>query len=228
MAQQRLMEITAHNMANMNTPGYKAQNLMFGAYLGKAQEDGSRVSMVQESGSYQDMSQGSLTQTSNKLDFALQGDGYFVVQTTDGIRYTRDGSFSLDSQGEIVDKSGNKVLGDNGSPLNIQPGATQITASDGGTLVSEKGNIGKLKVVTFNNPQKLTPVGDNLLYAGNAAEIPVAKVQVAQGMLENSNVQPILEMNKMIEILRMYQNTQNMLNNDDDMTKSMIQKLTSV
>lgn len=217
---RELMEVTANNMANVNTPGFKSQNMLFTDFLKK--------SSVGSSGSYRDLSQGTLTQTANNLDFAIQGDGYFAVQTDDGIRYTRAGSFSLNSKGEIVTKLGMQVLNDVGLPLKVPSGTTQITATESGALSSNKGGIGKLKVVNFDNPKALEVAGNSLFDASNATEIPVTKPQVVQGMLENSNVQPIIEMNKMIEILRMYQSTQNVLNNDHDMTRSMIQRLTKV
>lgn len=227
-ALRSMMDVTANNMANMNTPGFKSQNMMFSEYLGKAQEDGHKVSLVKEAGSYRDLQQGTLSQTSNNLDFAIQGDGYFVVKGAEGFNYTRAGTFSLNSKGEIVDKLGHTVVGDNGSPLTVPTNAMHITMTENGTLNSERGSIGKLKLVTFADPQTLVPIGDNLLTANNAAEMPVDKPHIVQGMLETSNVQPILEMNKMIEILRMYQATQNVMNNDHDMTRSMIQKLTRI
>ncbi len=228
MSIRSMMDVTANNMANMNTPGYKAQNMLFSEELSQKQGNGERISQVKNHGSYRDLSQGSLTQTSNKFDFALQGDGYFAVQTPEGIRYTRAGSFSLNAQGEIVDKMGNQVLGENGRPLTVQAGATQVTTTVNGTLSSEKGSIGKLKVVTFEDTQGVSPVGDNLMIADDNAEIPVDSPKVIQGMLENSNVQPILEMNRMTELLRMYQSVQNIVNNEHDMLRSMIQHMTRV
>ncbi len=110
----------------------------------------------------------------------------------------------------------------------VPPGATHITAVESGTISSELGSIGKLKVVTFDNPQMVIPVGGNLYDAKGSPEKPVDKPRVAQGMIENSNVQPIIEMNKMIEILRMYQSAQNMLMADHERMRGTIQKLTKV
>lgn len=229
MALHRLMEMTANNMANMSTPGFKSQNVLFGEYLNKTQDPASgSISEVQESGTYRDLAQGTLTQTSNKLDFALQGEGYFAVQTPSGVRYTRDGSFALNSKGEITTKDGDPVLNDTGSPLTIQPGATQITMNRDNSISTEKGTVGKLKVVTFGVEQAMTPIGNNLYEVAKAQEKPVSKPQIEQGMLENSNVQPILEMNKMIDVLRNYQAAQNLVINDHDRIRAMIQQLTRV
>jgi flagellar basal-body rod protein FlgF len=228
MALHRLMEITANNMANINTPGYKSQNVLFREYLSKPQGADEKISQVQTIGAYRDLSQGSLTQTSNKLDMAIQGPGYFVVRTPDGVRYTRAGSFALNSKGEIVTKAGHTVLNDTGGVLTVPTGATQITVTENGDIGSEQGSVGKMKIATFGNLQSLIPAGDNLYDAQGALERPVEKLQVVQGMIETSNVQSILEMNKMIEILRMYQSAQNMLMQDHERLRSVIQRLTRV
>jgi len=226
MALHQQMDVIANNIANMNTPGFKSQNILFREYVNKTQDSGEKISQVQDFGTYRDLVQGTLTQTSNKLDLAIQGDGFFGVQTANGTRYTRDGSFSLNNKSQIVTKSGYLVLDDNNNPITVQPGVTQISITAKGEISSEKGAIGKLKLAMFNNPQMLIPIGDDLFDAQNAQENPVDKPHIEQGMLENSNVQPVLEMNKMIEIQRMYQAAQNMLMNDHDRVRTMIQKLT--
>jgi flagellar basal-body rod protein FlgF len=228
MALRSLMDVTANNIANMSTPGFKAQSMQFKEYLNSATTEGEKVSEVQEAGTYTDHSQGVLSPTYNKLDVALQGEGYFAVETPEGTRYTRAGSFSLNSNGEIVTKSGHQVQSDGGGPLALQPGASNVTISEDGTVSSELGGVGKLKVVNFENENKLKPAGDNMYSAEGATEVPVEKPKVTQGMLESSNVQPIVEMNKMIELLRMYQSTQSMLMTDHDLARGMIQKLTKV
>lgn len=228
MALHRLMDVTANNMANMNTPGFKSQNVLFKEYINKSQDTSDAISQVQDYGTYHDVSQGTLTRTSNKLDLAIQGEGYFGVQTTRGIRYTRDGAFSLNNKGEIVTQSGLPVLNEVNRPLTVQKGAARILINEDGTVSTEKGNIGKIKLAVFNDPQGLIPIGDNLYDAQDAQEQPVEKPQILQGMLENSNVQPIVEMNKMIEILRMYQAAQNMLMTDHERMRGTIQRLTRV
>lgn len=226
-ALRELMEVTANNMANVNTPGFKAQNMLFTEFLKKSPGGGSS-SQVENSGSYRDFRQGSLTQTANNLDFAIQGDGFFAVETENGVEYTRAGSFQLNSKRQIVTKLGLPVLGDTGLPMTVPNGASRITVTESGMLSSDKGSIGKLKIVKFADPKALEPAGNSLFNASKTKEEPVEKPLVVQGMLENSNVQPIIEMNKMIEILRQYQSTQNILNSDHDMMRSMIQRLTRV
>ena len=148
------------------------------------------------------------------------------MQTPQGIRYTRDGSFSLDGSGNIVTQSGYQVMSSSGGPLTLQQGSGRITIMANGDVSTEKGSVGTLKVVTFRNEQGLVPIGGDLYDAQNAPEQPVDKPQVLQGMLEGSNVQPITEMGKMIDISRMYQATQHMLLADHNAQLTMIQHLT--
>ncbi|MFH1157437.1 MAG: flagellar basal-body rod protein FlgF [Pseudomonadota bacterium] len=228
MALHHLMDVTANNMANMNTPGFKSQNVLFREYLNKAQTGGETISQVQDYGTYRDLGQGTLTRTSNELDLAIQGDGFFAVQDVNGIRYTRAGTFSLNNNREIVTRDGFRVMSDSNNPLVLPADAARITISRDGSVSTEKGAVGKMKVVMFNAPQLLTPIGGGLYDADNAQEKPADKASVEQGMLENSNVQPLLEMNRMIELMRMYQSAQNMLITDHERMRGAIQRLTRV
>lgn len=226
MALKRMMDMTAHNVANMSTPGYKSQQPLFSEYINIAPERNDRISQVQDIGTYKDMAVGAFSVTSNPLDVALDGEGFFAVQGPGGVRYTRDGGFSLNDKREIVTKAGFQVLGGNGQPLTIQPNATQITITSEGAVSTEQGPVGKLKITEFNNPQNLVPIGNNL-YEGNPfLERPAEKTKVSQGMLEGSNVQPVVEINRMIEVLRSYQSVQRMLSNDHDRIRNTIQRLT--
>lgn len=227
LAVQQQMNMTANNIANMSTPGYKSQHALFNQYLNRPTDKGG-ISAVENAASYRNMSAGSLTQTHNPLDFAISGDGYFVVQTPQGPRYTRDGSFSMNRDREIVDKSGNRVMGD-GGPIAIPAEATDIKISADGSISTKEGILGRFKVVNVDHAQMMSRGGDNLLSLQDGArERPIDDVRVVQGALEGSNVNPVLEMNKMIELLRMFQATQKILQNDHERIRSTIEKLTKV
>jgi flagellar basal-body rod protein FlgF len=228
VALHRLMEVTANNMANMNTPGFKSENVLFNEYLSRDKNEGEQISQVKDSDTYRDLAQGAMTQTANDLDFAIQGDGWFAVQTPAGIKYTRAGSFTLNDRGELVTQQGYQVMSDSSGPLTIPQGAAHILMTEQGGLSTEQGAVGKVKITSFENLQKLVPIGGNLYDAQGTQEKAVETPHVVQGMIENSNVQPILEMNKMMEILRMYQASQNMLLNDHERQRSTIQRLTKV
>ncbi|MEZ0226480.1 MAG: flagellar basal-body rod protein FlgF [Alphaproteobacteria bacterium] len=227
VALSQQIEVTSNNIANMSTPGFKAQNVMFLDYITQP-KNGAPINQSYDYATYRDLTMGNMTQTYNPLDMAINGSGYFVVQTDEGIRYTRDGSFALNTESQLVDQSGNVVIGETGNPLVVQPQAKQITVSVDGSISSEIGDIGKLKLVSFENEQALTKIGANLYDAGNMPELVLENRFVSQGVLEGSNVNPIAEMNKMITLMRMFQATQQMLQTDHERVTGAIQKLTSV
>ena len=228
MALQRQMDITANNIANMNTSGFKAQGVLFLDYLNKAKDgSGNALTQVTNFGTYRDLAAGSMTQTFNDLDFAIQGDGYFSIQSPEGTRYTRDGSFSLNANREIVTKDGFQVMGD-GGPITIPSDATRIIVAKDGSVSTDKGSVDKIKIVGFDSEQLLTPTGHNLLDGSKATEKTIDKPHVEQGMVEASNVNPIVEMNRMVEILRAYQSTQQMLVTDHERMRSAFQRLTKI
>ncbi|TKW74605.1 MAG: flagellar basal-body rod protein FlgF, partial [Bradyrhizobium icense] len=216
---ERQMDVIANNVANVTTNGFKADRSLFQEYLmPTAREDNfaagrdRRLSHVMDRATYKDFGQGSLDQTKNPLDVAINGDGMFVVQTPAGERYTRDGSFQIDNQGQLVNASGYPVLGNNG-PIRFQQTDKQIQiASDGNITVLEGTNRidsvrAKLRIVNFTQPQRLKKEGSNLFSAGEGNEAQAdTKSTVAQGFIERSNVNSVLEMTRLIEVNRMYTN----------------------
>jgi flagellar basal-body rod protein FlgF len=228
IALSQQIDVTANNIANMSTPGFKSQDVLFLDYI-TAPKKGPLINQSYDYATYRDLTMGNLTKTYNPLDVAIDGKGYFAVRTPQGdTRYTRDGSFGLNTESQLVDQSGNVVIGETGNPLVVQPDAKQVTVSIDGKISSERGDIGKLKVVTFDNEQALVKVGNNLYEAGSQNEQALDDRHIEQGVIEGSNVNPISEMNKMISLMRMFQATQNLLQNDHERIVGAIQKLTSV
>ena len=225
LAQQ--IDVTANNIANMSTPGFKSQSVLFTDYI-TSPKDNAPIHQSQDYATYRDLASGNLIQTHNQLDMSIAGPGYLAVQTPSGLRYTRDGGFSLNFNRELVTKTGHLLMSEGGTSLVIPPDAGQITIADDGTIATEQGDIGRVKLVDFPNPQSMKKEGDNLYNADGASEVAITDRHVTQGMLEGSNVNPVVEMNRMIELMRMFQMAQNMLTTDHDMQRGAIQKLTSV
>ena len=222
-ALQRDMDAVANNIANANTPGYKAERMLFSEYLVRPQRN-APLSFVQDRGMMRDLREGPLTKTGNTLDLAL---------TPNGPRYTRSGRFQLDADRRIVDERGEPVLGDAGQPISIPIDRNVITiAPDGtvsantdGTVATDTAIVGKIGVVTFANPRSMKREAYGL-YSSNAAPTPApSTTRVMQGMLEQSNVNAIQEMTDMIEISRAYTANQQVLQNEDDRMKSAINKI---
>lgn len=224
---QQQMNMTANNLANMSTPGYKSQQVLFSEYLATPR-GGDVIRQSTNSGSYRDLAVGSMAQTYSPFDIAIQGEGYLSVQAPAGIFYTRDGSMMLNEERQLVNKMGYPVLGDGGAPIVIPPEATQVSITPQGEISSEQGQIGRIGVFDFNNPQTMLRVGDNLFDANGDMAVPIENPRLVQGAIETSNVNPVIEMNRMIEVLRGYQSAQRMIQNDHERIRGAIQKLTKV
>ncbi len=217
MALWRQMEVVANNMANSNTPGYKNQEMMFREYLMPTRANdpatGGKISFVQDVGLISDTREGPLTKTDNSLDFALHGDGYFQVETQAGMRYTRDGHFRLDEGGMLVNSDGYAVMDNRDQPIIFAPNEADISVAPDGTVSTENGRVATLKVVKFDNEQELSKAGGGL-YATEQTPNVVPRPEILQGMMEESNVQPVLEMTRMMTVLRQYESVQQIIDNE--------------
>lgn len=211
-ALRRQMEVVANNVANMSTPGYKQQRVLFQEFLHEP-PGGAPVSMVVDYGVRRDTRNGALTATGNPLDLALEGDGYFVVETLNGPRYTRAGRFQLDNERRIVDVNGLPLLGQGGQPLAIPDGAADIIVRPDGTVATELGEVGQIDIVRFEDEQAMLELGSGL-YSSPEDPVAVEDTLVRQGMIEGSNVQGVVEMTQMIEISRQYQQIQKILESE--------------
>jgi flagellar basal-body rod protein FlgF len=200
--QDRSTQALAHNMANADTPGFRAMRPVFGQVMVGLRGAGgmpgdSSMSFPQDRATWRDMAPGSLQTTGNKLDLAIDGEGFFVIDTPKGERYTRAGRFSIGANGRMVDQEGNAVLDSRDRPISFSAQDTQIEITKSGTIQSENGEIARLKLVRFEKPQNLMAEGNRLFDAQNEAPVAVERPKVVQGALEGSNVSSILEMTRM-------------------------------
>jgi flagellar basal-body rod protein FlgF len=223
MALRRQMDVVANNIANAATPSYKGEHMMFAEYLSRAQ-GGPRMSFVQDVGTYRETKQGPLTRTANPLDVALDGEGYLQVQTPLGIRYTRNGRLQLDPTGQVVTSQGYPVIGDGNSPITLPTDGRDITVTRDGTITTDQGQVGKFAVVKFANENDLVPAAAGL-YVSEATPVPAPETAVMQGMVEESNVQPVVEMTRMMTVAQEYASAKNLLDAESDREKSAIDKL---
>lgn len=222
------MDIVSNNMANMNTSGYKQDDAIFSSYLVKTKEAEGfgkvPVYFTQDFGSFQDFQEGAIVQTGNALDVALKGDSFFSIETPYGERYTKKGQFSLDADGKLVTMDGDTVLSENNEPFFFAPGENQINITENGEVETENGIVGRLKLVKFADNQKLLKVANTMFenVAGNAMEINGGGVQVIQGAVEKSNVEPISEMTKLINLQRSYEYVQQMIDEEHERVSNTI------
>ena len=228
MALQRQMDVIANNLANVQTSGYKGESLKFEEFIMPVAEvDGisgpdRRVSSVLDAAHVRDFSEGSLTQTGNPLDIAINGKGWLVVQTEDGERYTRAGNLKIDTGGRLVTTDGNPVLGAAGE-IRLSAEETEITIESDGTLTA--GNItDRIRMVTFDDERLMSKEGGTLFASPEDAR-PATTAQMMQGFVEKSNVQPVTELARMIETSRAYISTSQMLKNTSDLRQKAIEQL---
>jgi len=229
-AQQRALDVTASNIANANTPGYRAERLVFSDFLvrnrGRDIPPGAEtVQLTQDRASYRDQSAGPITHTSNPLDLALASDGYFSVETPQGPRLTRAGHFELNADGNLVNSDGHALLDNGGQKLTLAPTDTRITVSADGTVSSENGQIGRIGVVRPSSPYALKPEGGRL-FVDEGQPVAVEKPKIIQGAIEQSNIAPVVELTRMMRELREFEFTSKMVESDGVRRMTAIEKLT--
>jgi flagellar basal-body rod protein FlgF/flagellar basal-body rod protein FlgG len=204
-AQSQALEVSAHNLANLNTIGFRGQQPSFQALLAVARPVVPNVLNLAINnfgvleGTHLDRSAGNQENTGNPLDVAIEGDGFFVIQTPQGTRYTRNGSFRMARSGELLTATGNPVLGESGA-IRVPAGAVSISSD--GTLSVNSAVAGKIRLVEFSPDSQLVSEGESLLSAPNGSERPARQTSLRQGALESSNVNAIAAMMTLIGVQR--------------------------
>ncbi|WP_119459787.1 flagellar basal-body rod protein FlgF [Rhodospirillaceae bacterium SYSU D60014] len=224
MVLRREMDIIAHNMANTETPAFKGEDMLFVEYLSRT-DDGARLSFVQDFGLVRDLSEGPMTATGNNLDFAIHGNGYFVVDTPQGERYTRVGRFQIDAQDQLVTSQGHAVLDTGGAPIFAPAENGEIVVARDGTISVNGEPLGRIAVVQFEDEQAMRKLAGGL-YTGDDPQ-PALDAEIVQGMVEDSNVEPVLELTRMITVLRSYQSAQRMMETEHERQRRGISTLVS-
>jgi flagellar basal-body rod protein FlgF len=233
VAAQRGMDVTAQNIANANTSGYRSEHVLFTDWLSKGGTSKDSVTgdaaeptvaYTQDRATWRDQAAGTLTHTGNTFDLALAGDGYFTVATPNGTRLTRDGQFGLMPDGTLATASGNAVLDTNGQPIRLSPSDTQVAIADDGTVSSQNGQLSQIGVVQPSDPMRVTAEGASL-YRADVPTTPVATPKVVQGAIEGSNVQPVMEITRMMDGLRQFQFVSEMIQAETDRQQAAIDKL---
>lgn len=229
MVLRRQMDIVANNIANADTAGFKVEALMEktepaapAVTMGGPQP----VKFVSADGVARDFGQGALRRTDAPLDLALEGQGFFQVNGPDGPRYTRDGRFTLDTTGRLVTQGGLPVMGDGGGEIILDPDEGELSVGLDGALTQGDTRVGKLSLVTFGTLATLEKAGDNL-YRNTSNQQPQAaeSARVRQGMLEGSNVQPIVEITRMIEVSRAYESMARIMDSTAELSKTAVQRM---
>lgn len=236
MAQNARLDTVANNLANVNTPGFKRDGQLFREYLTAYEKEPGTITVprvpasiesfydmqggdkgyVDAKGTYTDFAQGALKQTGNKLDVAIEGDGFFEVLTPAGVRLTRVGSFNVDGEGRLVTKQGLPVLRDGGAGQDpatreIKIASANVTVSPSGEIFDGNQNIGRLSLVNVGNKDALLKTGQSLFSIKDTLDPQMtlaSEAKLHQGFIETSNVNVVREMTDMITATRVFESTQ--------------------
>jgi len=237
--QGKKLDVIAQNIANVNNTGYKRDRLVFKEFMPPFAPDGqlnagrnvllpaqisnSNVSYVAVSDYYTDHSPGGLRQTEATFDLALGGPGFFTVSTEEGVRYTRNGNFRLNTANQLVNQKGDLVLNEQEKPIVIDAPGADISIDAQGNISAGTGflnlAIGKIKLVNFENTKTLEKIGDGLFRQNDpeAEEKTPTETTIQQGFLEISNVSVVEEMTDMLATLRLFETYQKMIQSIDSM-----------
>ncbi len=199
----RDMDVTANNIANANTTGFNAEHITFASFLNKDINQGVKnpMAFANDISSYRDTRGGAIKATGNQLDMAIQGSGYFTVETALGTRYTRSGNFQVDGEGTLITAEGYAVLDTSGQRIVFPDDTKTIEVGSAGNLKVNGEDFANLGVVQFESEQILERVQGSL-FNSDLPPLPNETASVIQGALENSNVQPVIELTHMIEVSR--------------------------
>jgi len=209
----REMQVVANNIANAATTGFRQEGLVFGEYV-KRIEGGESLSMATANIRNTSLTQGALTQTSGTLDFAIEGEGFFLIETPSGERLTRAGNFALSAEGDLVTNDGFRVLDAGGAPVFIPPDAGEVGVSADGTVSANGQPLSQIGLVKPTNTIDLIRE-DGVMFRTTGEVEPVLDGRILQGFLEGANVDPVGQIARMIEVQRAYELGQSFLDSEN-------------
>ncbi len=220
VVEMRRLETASQDLANINTAGYKGQRLAFSEVLAKRVAPEDRPGgFVAVAGQRTNLHQGAIEGSGNPFHLALEGDGYFAIQTSRGERYTRNGGFTLRGDGTVITPGGDPLLGE-GGPIQLD-GASMVVAADG-TVSLDNNEIGKLRIVRFKDAGKAEKEGANLFRSDGANVTAESDARVVQGHLEQSNVGAVDSMVALISINRQFESYQRAMKLLDSVTEKIL------
>ncbi len=219
---ERELQVIANNIANSATTGFRREGVVFSEYIRRLDE-GPSLSMARASARNIDLTQGEAERTGGGFDFAIEGEGFFLVETPQGNRLTRAGHFTPSAAGELVNPDGHRLLDQGGAPVFVPPDAGPVVLAADGTLSADGVPLARIGLWQPADPASLRHEGGTLFAAGG--EVPAEGATLLQGHLEGSNVSPMFELARMMEVQRAYELGQSFLDREDDRMRTVIQKL---
>lgn len=219
------MRVVANNIANANTSGFRREGVIFAEHVSALDRHGDTLSMAHARGRMLDLHQGVMTQTNGNYDLAIEGDGFFLVETPEGNRLTRAGAFLPSAEGELMTADGFRLLDEGMAPIIVPSGASEVAVGADGTLSANGVSFGRIGVFAAPEDAQLTQQGGTA-FSTEAALEPVEDARIRQGFLEESNVDSVFEITRMIEVQRAYELGQSFLDREDQRIRSAIAGMT--
>lgn len=219
----REMQVIANNIANTSTTGFRREGVVFSEYVSRMHHDPS-LSMARASARNVDLTQGEAQATGGAFDFAIEGEGFFLVETPNGNRLTRAGSFTPSAEGELVNPDGYRLLDQGGAPIFVPPDAGPVALAQDGTLSANGQPLGRVGLWGPTDPTGLRHEGGTLFLSLQGEE-PLEGGRILQGHVESSNVNSFTEISRMIEVQRAYEIGQTFLDREDSRLRNVIQTL---
>lgn len=222
----REMQTVANNLANLSTTGFRKEGVIFAEHIKALDGDEGSLSMATASVRLTMQQQGTLTQTNGDFDFAIEGEGFFMIETPEGQQLTRAGSFTPNGEGELVTPDGYRLLDGGGSPIFIPPSARSISVSADGTLSADGVPQTQISLFTPADPTDLSRQ-NGVRFQVDGDVLPVENSAIIQGFVEDSNVNPVIEIARMIEVQHAYELGQSLLDKEDERIRSVLKTLGS-
>lgn len=221
----REMQTVANNMANISTAGFRREGVIFSEHVAALDGNEPSLSMADAYGRNVNLSQGPISNTGGTFDFAIEGEGFFMVQTAQGNQLTRAGSFTPGPEGDLVNMDGHPLLDSGGSTISVPLNAKNVALAKDGTLSADGQLIAQVGVYLPTDPNGLVHNGGTLFSAEAGAE-QIENPVILQGYIEESNVDPVSEITRMIAVQRAYELGQTFLEREDERIRSVISTLT--
>ncbi len=224
-ALERELDVIANNLANVSTTGFKRQSMVFREYLTDIQNAKTPLSFVIDKSTTRDFSQGAIRATGNPLDLTISGKGYLTIETDEGTFYTRNGNLRINERGELTTIDGHLVLSEGGTPIVLDSADLSPNIAADGTVSDRNGEVlGRIALVDFANEQSLE-ANANGFFASDEAPQEAEEATILQGYLESSNVQPVTELTRMIDLSRNYMAMHSMMERESEMRSRIINRL---
>ncbi len=210
----REMSVVANNIANISTTGYRAEGIIFAEHVAATGRGEPSLSMGTATGRMISDQQGALQQTGGEFDFAIEGEGFFLIDTPRGEALSRAGAFIRNEVGELVTAEGHRLLDQGGAPVFVPPNARSVALASDGTISADNQPLTVIGLYMPNDPLELSRQSGTA-FTVESGYVPAENARVMQGFLEQSNVDAVTQIARMIEVQRAYELGQSFMESED-------------